>query len=208
MRGGVLVALVDDPLVHFGCANSVDEDIFAGRFSCSWIFCSKASTKAEVVDVPVVAAPCSTGAGISTCRTSSRADSTSDFTWAACAGDSEEDPFREAGEKLCSRDSMSIFSSFSSSNCFNSRTSASRPRTRSSSDSVYPLGKALRLSLSLVLHSNPTLAHWEQQGLTPSHRIFLLRQRSHACAILLEVALPTLIIFMGNMPGMVADVIV
>lgn len=137
---------------------------------------------------------------------SSRGVSISALTCAAFVGDREDEPLREAGEKLCNRDSISIFSSFSSNKSFNSRTSASKPRTRSSSDSVYPRGKARRLSLSLVLHSNPTLAHWVQHGLTPSQRIFLLRQRSQACAIRFCVELPTLIIFIGRMPGMLAAV--
>ena len=102
----------------------------------------------------------------------------------------------------CIFDSISIFSSFSSSRSFNSRTSASNARTLSSSDSVYPLGNALRLSLSLVLHSNPTFAHWEQQGLMSSQRIFFDRQRSQACAIRLWALVPTLITFIGSIPGM------
>lgn len=66
----------------------------------------------------------------------------------------------------------------------------------------YPLGKARRLNLSLVLHSNPTLEHCEQHGRMPSHRIFLLRHRSQAWAIrLCELDDPTLIIFMGKIPG-------
>ena len=105
---------------------------------------------------------------------------------------------------LCILDSMSIFSSFSSSRSFRSRTSASRTRTRSSSDSVYPRGKALRLSLSLVRHSKPTLEHCEQVGRMPSHRIFLLRQRSQAWAIRLCELVPTLMTFMGRIPGIVA----
>ena len=99
---------------------------------------------------------------------------------------------------------MSIFSSFSSSRSFSSLTSVSNARTRSSKDSVYPLGKARRLSLSLVLHSNPTLAHCEQHGVIPSHRIFLLRHLSHACVILLWALVPTLITFIGRIPGMIA----
>lgn len=80
-------------------------------------------------------------------------------------------------------ESMSIFSSFSSNRSLNSLTSVSSCRTRSSNDSVYPRGKARRLSLSLVLHSKPTLAHWEQHGRMPSQRIFLLRHRSQAWAM-------------------------
>lgn len=105
----------------------------------------------------------------------------------------------------CGLERMSIFSSFSSKETFNSFASVSKTRTRSSSDSVYPLGKALRLSLSLVLHSKPTLAHWVQQGLMPSQRIFLLRHRSQAWAILLWTPVASLITLMGSvgsMPGM------
>lgn len=102
-------------------------------------------------------------------------------------------------------ESRSIFSSFSSSKFFRSLTSASRVRTRSSSDSVYPRGKALRLNLSLVLHSKPTFAHCEQHGRIPSHRIFLLLHLSHACAIRLCELEPTLITFIGRMPGMMGD---
>lgn len=104
----------------------------------------------------------------------------------------------------CILDSMSIFSSFSSSKSFRSRTSASRTLTLSSKLSVYPLGKARRLSLSLVLHSKPTLAHCVQHGRMPSHRIFLLLQRSQAWAILLCVLVPTLMTFIGRMPGILA----
>ena len=110
------------------------------------------------------------------------------------------------GECEWMRDSMSIFSSFSSSSSFSSRTSASRTRTRSSNDSVYPLGKARRLSLSLVLHSNPTFVHCVQLGRMPSHRIFFERQRSQAWAMRLWQLEPTLITFMGKIPGMVAVV--
>lgn len=102
----------------------------------------------------------------------------------------------------CILDNMSIFSSFSSSKSFNSRTSDSKFLTLSSKLSVYPLGNALRLSLSLVLHSKPTFEHCEQHGRMPSQRIFLLRQRSHACAILLCALCPTLITFIGSIPGM------
>jgi hypothetical protein len=69
---------------------------------------------------------------------------------------------------------------------------------------VYPLGKALRLSLSLVLHSKPTLEHCVHVGLMPSHLIFLLLHLSQAWAILLCVVHPTLIIFIGSIPGMLA----
>lgn len=110
----------------------------------------------------------------------------------------------EAGENEWMRDSTSIFSSFSSSRSLRSLTSASNDRTRSSKDSVYPRGKARRLSLSLVLHSKPTLAHWVQHGRTPSQRIFLLLQRSQAWAIRLWEPLPTLITFIGRIPGMLA----
>lgn len=114
-------------------------------------------------------------------------------------------PFANAcGECEWSRDSMSIFSSFSSSNSFSSRTSPSKSRTRSSSDSVYPLGNARRLSLSLVLHSKPTLVHCVQLGRMPSQRIFLERHRSQACAMRDWQLDPTLITFMGNIPGMLA----
>jgi hypothetical protein len=91
-----------------------------------------------------------------------------------------------------------------SSRSFNSRTSASNDRTLSSRDSVYPRGNALRLNLSLVLHSNPTFAHCEQHGRIPSHFIFLLRHRSHACAIRGCELLPTFITFIGRIPGIVA----
>lgn len=53
-------------LVAMASPSRVADDILAGRFSCSWIFCSKDSINAEVVAVPVDGAPCSTGAGIST----------------------------------------------------------------------------------------------------------------------------------------------
>ena len=102
------------------------------------------------------------------------------------AGDCTDDlrpPENPWGECEWIRESMSIFSSFSSSNSLSSRTSPSNNRTRSSSDSVYPLGKARRLSLSLVLHSKPTLVHCVQLGRMPSQRIFLERHRSQACAI-------------------------
>jgi hypothetical protein len=105
----------------------------------------------------------------------------------------------------CILDRRSIFSSFSSSKSFNSRTSVSRALTRSSSDSVYPRGNARRLNLSLVRHSKPTLAHWEHVGRVPSQRIFLLRHRSQAWAIRLWALLPTLITFIGRMPGMVGE---
>jgi hypothetical protein len=110
------------------------------------------------------------------------------------------------GECECMRESMSIFSSFSSSKSFSSRTSDSSVRTRSSSDSVYPRGNARRLSLSLVLHSNPTLVHCVQLGRIPSHRIFLERHRSQACAMRAWQLDPTLITFMGKIPGMSAVV--
>jgi hypothetical protein len=113
-----------------------------------------------------------------------------------------------AGEREfeCMRESMSIFSSFSSRRSFNSRASASRMRTRSSNDSVYPLGKARRLSLSLVLHSNPTLVHCVQLGRMPSHRIFFERHRSQAWAMRLWQLEPTLITFIGKIPGIMAVV--
>lgn len=62
--------------------------------------------------------------------------------------------------------------------------SVSSSRTRSSSVSVYPLGKDFLLSLSLILHSNPTSAHCEHCGIFPSHLVFFNRQRSQACATL------------------------
>ena len=82
----------------------------------------------------------------------------------------------ECEELECTFDIISIFSSFSSSKSFNSRTSDSSALTLSSSDSVYPRGlphfvsrvlhelqemtyKALRDNLSEVLHSNPTVEH-------------------------------------------------
>lgn len=108
----------------------------------------------------------------------------------------------EANEWI--RESSSIFSSFSSRRPLSSRTSDSNDRTRSSNDSVYPRGNARRLNLSLVLHSNPTAEHWLQHGRMPSHLIFLLRHRSQAWAIRLWGLLPTLITFIGRIPGMVA----
>ncbi len=54
-----------------------------------------------------------------------------------------------------------------------------------------------------VLQSKPTLEHWVQQGVMPSQRIFLLRHLSQACAILLCALVPTLMTFMGKMPGMI-----
>ena len=102
---------------------------------------------------------------------------------------------------------MSIFSSFSSNKSLSSRTSHSKARTLSSRDSVYPRGNARLLSLSLVRHSKPTLAHCEQQGRMPSQRIFLLRQRSQAWAIRLCELVPTLITFMGSIPGILAAVL-
>jgi hypothetical protein len=107
---------------------------------------------------------------------------------------------------LCIFESMSSFSSFSSSRSFNSRASASNCLTRSSRDSVYPRGKARRLSLSLVRHSKPTLEHCEQVGRIPSQRIFLLRHRSQAWAIRLWELVPTLITFIGRIPGMIVVV--
>lgn len=104
----------------------------------------------------------------------------------------------------CIVESISIFSSFSSSRSLSSRTSPSSTRTRSSRDSVYPRGNARRLSLSLVRHSKPTEEHCEHVGRTPSQRIFLLLQRSQACAIRLWALLPTLMTFIGKMPGIVA----
>lgn len=107
------------------------------------------------------------------------------------------------GECEWIRESMSIFSSFSSSSSFSSRTSHSNNRTRSSSDSVYPLGNARRLSLSLVLHSKPTLVHCVQLGRMPSQRIFFDRHRSQACAMRDWQLDPTLITFIGRIPGMI-----
>lgn len=43
-----------------------------------------------------------------------------------------------------------------------------------------------------------------QQGVIPSQRIFLLRHLSQACAIRLWALVPTLITFIGSIPGMVA----
>ena len=74
--------------------------------------------------------------GASTSNTSSLADSISIFTCSTLAGESVVEHFRDGGEKLCSRESISIFSSFSSRRSFSSLTSASNPRTRSSRDSV------------------------------------------------------------------------
>lgn len=106
------------------------------------------------------------------------------------------------GENEWIRESMSSCSSFASSRVLRSLTSASRDRTLSSSDSVYPRGNALLDSLSDVLHSKPTLEHCVQQGRMPSHRIFLERQRSQACAIRV-CELPHLMSFMGRIPGMI-----
>ncbi len=106
--------------------------------------------------------------------------SAAEFFSTAEVGESESDVLRDGDEYERILDNISIFSSFSSSIFFSSRISASNDRTLSSSDSVYPRGKARRLSLSLVLHSNPTLAHCEQHGRIPSHLIFLLRHRSQA----------------------------
>jgi hypothetical protein len=111
----------------------------------------------------------------------------------------------EAGAIECSLESTSIFSSFSSNRHLSSRTSASNDLTRSSRDSVYPRGNARRLSLSLVLHSKPTLAHCVQHGRTPSQRIFFERQRSQAWATRLCEVPPTLMTFMGRIPGMAAE---
>lgn len=83
---------------------------------------------------------------------------------------------------ICSVSLLSV-ASFSSKIPLSSRTSPSSIRTRSSNDSVYPVGNVLRLILSLILHSKPTLAHGEQ-GLRPSPRILLLLQWSQTCAIL------------------------
>jgi hypothetical protein len=69
---------------------------------------------------------------------------------------------RMGDDPPCIRDSKSMTSSFSSKRRFSSLTSASSDLTCSSRDSVYPRGKALRLSLSLVLHSNPTFKHCVQ----------------------------------------------
>ena len=133
----------------------------------------------------------------------------SSTTCLTSAGSSADDGALEGrlkdGELGWILDSISIFSSFSSKRSFNSLTSVSNALTRSSKDSVYPLGNARRLSLSLVLHSKPTLAHCEQHGVIPSHRIFLLRHLSQACAILLCALVPTLITFIGRIPGMVVD---
>ena len=126
---------------------------------------------------------------------------------AVAVGEDVADGRLEAGDPGWILERMSIFSSFSSNRSLSSFTSVSNALTRSSKDSVYPLGKALRLSLSLVLHSNPTLAHCEQQGVMPSHLIFLLRHLSHACAILLCALVPTLITFIGRIPGMIASLL-
>lgn len=105
----------------------------------------------------------------------------------------------------CIFDNISSFSSFSSRRSFNSLTSASNDRTLSSNDSVYPRGKALRLSLSLVLHSKPTFAHCEQHGRMPSHRIFFDRHLSQAWAMRLCALCPTLITFIGSIPGILGS---
>jgi hypothetical protein len=179
-----------------------DGRTFGTCFPLSWTLSSNAVMNAAVDDVPSEGSDGSAGTAISTCSRSSLAGSSSAFTCAELPGDREVEHLRDGGEKLCIRESISIFSSFSSSKSFNSLTSASSPRTRSSRDSVYPLGKARRLSLSLVLHSNPTLAHCVQHGRIPSHLIFLLRHLSQACAIRLWVLLPTRMTFIGNIPGM------
>lgn len=126
-EGGVLTAGTGD--------NKVDEVMAEHERPCSCTLASKASIRADVVDVPIEDVVCCTGAAISTCSTSSCVETTS-VIWATLAGDNECDAFREAGEKLCIRESISSFSSFSSSRSFNSRTSVSRLLTRSSSDSV------------------------------------------------------------------------
>ncbi len=131
---------------------------------------------------------------------------TSSFGGVASFLVSGEDAAVDGRRFECIFESKSIFSSFSSSKSFNSRTSASKVRTLSSNDSVYPLGKARRLSLSLVLHSKPTLAHCEQHGLIPSHRIFLLRHRSQAWAIRACEFDPTFITFIGSIPGILVVV--
>jgi hypothetical protein len=118
--------------------------------------------------------------GLSTRITPSDESELFDLTIAEAEGDRVEAARCDGGENECIRDKTSIFSSFSSKRSFKSLTSVSKLLTRSSSDSVYPRGKARRLSLSLVRHSKPTLAHCEQQGRTPSQRIFLLRHRSQA----------------------------
>lgn len=58
IRGGVLEALLDCPLAVLASSTSAAEEMLAGRFSCSWIFSSKDSIKADVVEVPVEGAPC------------------------------------------------------------------------------------------------------------------------------------------------------
>lgn len=202
------------------CANLLGR-ISASSCPSSCAFWSNASMKAAVEEAPPTS-EVDVAERISTSKTSSLADSNSCLTCSMLAGDRFVEHFRDGGEKLCSRESISIFSSFSSSRSFNSRTSASSPRTRSSRDSVYPLGNARRLSLSLVLHSKPTLAHCVQHGRMPSqlgksqrhiehfvplamaHRIFLLLHRSHAWAILACALVPTLITFIGRIPGMLS----
>ena len=120
------------------------------------------------------------------------------------AVDNVLDGRRRDGELEWILESISIFSSFSSNKSFSSLTSPSKDRTLSSNDSVYPRGKARRLNLSLVLHSKPTFAHCVQHGVMPSQRIFLLRHRSQAWAILLCAAVPTLMTFIGSIPGIFA----
>ncbi|EGW30939.1 uncharacterized protein SPAPADRAFT_142162, partial [Spathaspora passalidarum NRRL Y-27907] len=61
--------------------------------------------------------------------------------------------------------------------------SASNCRTLSSRVSVYPLGNALRRSLSDTIHSSPT-ARQVRHGFWPSHLVFFARHRSHAWATL------------------------
>ena len=139
---------------------------------------------------------------VSSLRTSSAAAS---LVSAVEGGDGNCALRRRVADPGSMRVNMSIFSSFSSKRSFNSLTSASNARTRSSNDSVYPRGKALRLSLSLVLHSNPTLEHCEQHGRMPSQRIFLLLHLSQACAIRLCAVVPNLIVFIGRMPGMMSN---
>ena len=96
----------------------------------------KASMNAAVDEGPLVAPLEDPSAGASTVTESSRTDDSSTLTLAAADGDNEVEPCREGEEKLWIRDNTSIFSSFSSSSCFSSLTSASSPRTRSSRDSV------------------------------------------------------------------------
>ena len=48
---------------------------------------------------------------------------------------------------------------------------------------MYPLGNDRLASLSDTVHASPTDTHFEH-GEAPSHLVFFIRHRSHACAAL------------------------